>query len=178
VSVHHEQRLKPNRTVLKRELRLLAREFADNVVKLLDEHGLFDEIPAVADETAARVRRSPDALAALCDRLLEVVRSCEEPAAISTLATRLGLSPREVAHPLTLLTERGDIIRTGRRRGARYGLAPAAAEPPAETATKTKRSKAPRKSAASTKRGSRTTKKKAAKKTVSRARKTAKKAPA
>jgi DNA-binding transcriptional ArsR family regulator len=113
------------RTALRRELRRLARALADQVVELLDTHGLWDEQTSDREQeplSARRIRRSADALADVGKRLLGELGRHAEPVAISTLAAALGVSTRAIAHPLTRLVEQGLVARTGERRGTRYQL--------------------------------------------------------
>lgn len=93
---------------------------------LLDEHGFWDEPATTGDDDRAprRVRRSPDALALMCDRLVTELRKHKQPVAISVLADALGLTPRDIAHPLAMLVEQNKVSRSGTRRGARYMAAP------------------------------------------------------
>ena len=118
-----DERLPPNKVQLRRELRALAREFADRVVDVLEEHGMFEERPNDWSVQTPRVRRTPDALSALCERLLEVLETTDDAVAISRLAQDVGMSTREIAHPLSLLIDKGLVVRSGLRRGARYRLA-------------------------------------------------------
>lgn len=118
---------KPTRAGLKRELRRLAREFADDVVMLLDRHGVWDEVkierPAL-DDDAKRIRRSTDALEKVKARILTELGTRSEPVSIGSVAATLGVTSRQITHPMSLLVEEGDVLRTGVRRGARYELAP------------------------------------------------------
>ncbi|MBI4953006.1 MAG: hypothetical protein HY908_13310 [Myxococcales bacterium] len=120
------------RATLRRELRRLTRDFADALLEVLERHGVFEEPDE--DEPALRVRRSQDALDDICERVLVELRGRRQPEPIGTIAHDLGTEPRYLAHPLALLVERGVVVRTGRRRGARYALARPAkrtARPPA-----------------------------------------------
>lgn len=134
-------RLPPNKAQLRRELRSLAKEFADRVFVLLEEHGIFDERSSDWSVQAPRVRRSPDALSALSERLLVALEEADEAVAISRLAQAVALSTREIAHPLSLLIEQGKVVRSGQRRGARYRLVPKKGRPKAR-ARRSRRSKA------------------------------------
>lgn len=115
---------RPTRTTLKRELRRLAREFADDLVELLEHHGMWeaprDDEPN--DFAAKRVRRTPAALGRVADRILSDLRGRRRPVAISAVAKGLGMTPREIAHPMSQLVAEGKVARTGERRGARYRL--------------------------------------------------------
>ena len=119
------------RAAVRRDLRQLVADFAEGLVALLDRRGLFDD----HDEEALseRVRRSPDMLAEVCARVLASLRAHRQPVAISIIADDLASTPRQLAHPLALLVERGQVTRTGTRRGTRYALCNRrrAARPPA-----------------------------------------------
>lgn len=120
------------RTALRRELRRLSREFADELCEMLERYGVFEALAQqarpgtahrAADEGArVRIRRSDDALEAICGEVLEALRVERAPAAISTIAARMGTTPREIAHPLALLVARGDVTKRGERRGTRYSV--------------------------------------------------------
>lgn len=118
---------RPTRAALKRELRRLAREFADDVVVLLDQHRVWDDVkverPPLDDE-AKRIRRSTDTLEKVKSRILTELGTRSEPVSIGSVAATLGLTSRQITHPMSLLVEEGDVLRTGVRRGARYELAP------------------------------------------------------
>jgi len=118
---------------LRRELRAAARDFADELLELLVTHGVWDNghEPGGAPATA-RVRRSATALEGIAKRVLEVLRAQAEPVAISTIAAALGMSPRKIAHPVSLLVAEGKIRRSGERRGARYQLARRTKRPPGD----------------------------------------------
>jgi hypothetical protein len=115
---------KPSRGALRREIRDLARSFADDLVLLLERHGIWSELEAVEPDDAAarRIRRSPDALRGLGDRILDDLRARKGPAAISAIAGAVGATAREIAHPIHLLVEQGLVQRSGERRGARYEI--------------------------------------------------------
>ena len=75
---------KPTRTTMRRELRNLARAFADGVVELLDRHGMWEEAAADEEDIAGkRVRRTMDTLRDVADRILGDLRSRKQPVAIS-----------------------------------------------------------------------------------------------
>jgi DNA-binding transcriptional ArsR family regulator len=118
-----ERRL--SRSALKRRVRRMARDIADGIVALLDQHGMWDEpVRQRAPRSGqARVRRSVAALEEVCARVFGIVRRAREPVAISAIAGALRMKPREVAHPLALLVDEGKVVRSGERRGARYALA-------------------------------------------------------
>jgi hypothetical protein len=112
------------RGALRREVRRLARVFAEQLLVLLDRHGVWDEPkPAAVEAAQRRVRRSIDALGKIGDRVLADLRTRKEPVAISQIATALGHSPRQLSHPLALLVAEGKVVLSGERRGARYQLA-------------------------------------------------------
>jgi DNA-binding transcriptional ArsR family regulator len=117
---------KPTRAALRRELRRLARNFADDIVDLLDRHGVWDDVKAERPATteSPRVRRSPDALAKVKSRIVSELRTRSEPVSIGSIAATLGLTSRQITHPMSLLVDEGLVLRTGIRRGARYRLAP------------------------------------------------------
>jgi len=75
------------------------------------------------DFGAKRVRRTTAALERVADRIVEDLQGRRRAVAISTVAKGLGMTPREIAHPMSLLITRGKVVRTGERRGARYRLA-------------------------------------------------------
>lgn len=118
------------RTALRRELRRLGRQFADEVFETLERHGVLDALAqrhgaqdASAGGTAgARVRRSDAALEQITKEIVRALRTSREPVAISTIAARMGSTPRHIAHPLALLVARGEVVKTGERRGTRYQL--------------------------------------------------------
>jgi len=105
-------------------LRRLAREFADDLVELLEDHGMWDgsqdDVPN--EFGAKRVRRTIAALERVAARILSDLRGRRRPVAISTVAKGLGMTPREIAHPMSLLVAEGKVARTGERRGTRYRL--------------------------------------------------------
>ncbi len=112
---------RPTRAALRRELRLLARDFADQLVTVLDRHGMWDEA-AVMDEPgeSSRIRRSTSELEKVMARILDDLHTRKEPVSIGKVAATLGLSSRQVAHPMSLLVDEGKVMRSGERRGARY----------------------------------------------------------
>ena len=114
------------RTELKRELKQLARQFADQLVDLLDAYGVWDEPDEVAGPEqglrSRRVRRGVDELERMGERVVAALRKLVKPAAISELAEVMRLDARNIAHPLARLVEGGTIVRTGERRGTRYHL--------------------------------------------------------
>ncbi len=133
---------RPTRTALKRELRSLARDFADDMLALLDRHGVWDESRpehTVDDDDAKRVRRSGDALKEVKTRILAELGSCSEPVSIGAVASTLGMTSRQITHPMSILVDAGDVQRTGIRRGARYQIA--------RTEKRTKRTKRKKKAA-------------------------------
>ena len=131
-------RPKLTRAALRREARKLGLELAQALVELLERNGLWDDGASAGrgaqiDEAAAgqaeardshRVRRPADLLERWCERIIGALRHEHEPIAISALAHRLGASPREIFHPLVLLVARGEVGKSGTRRGTRYALAP------------------------------------------------------
>ncbi len=120
---------KPTRAALRRELRRLARDFADDIVALLDRHGAWDEARAEepsSDDESKRVRRTSDALEKVKARIVAELGTRSEPVSIGSVAATLGLTSRQITHPMSLLVEEGAVVRDGVRRGARYALAPAA----------------------------------------------------
>lgn len=123
----HEEEGKPTRTALKRELRRLARDFADDIVALLDRHGVWDDVKQERPARRAddkRVRRSAEALTKVKARILGELSTRSEPVSIGSVAATLGMTSRQITHPMSLLVEEGAVLRTGVRRGARYELAP------------------------------------------------------
>jgi len=106
-------------------MRRLARDFADDLVELLERHGMWDlpQDDEPNDFGAKRVRRTTVALERVAARIVEDLQGRRRPVAISTVAKALGMTPREIAHPMSLLVDRGRVVRTGERRGARYRLA-------------------------------------------------------
>lgn len=68
---------------------------------------------------ASGQRRPPQEMAALAERLYAVV--CTHPgAAMSTLASELSTSPRELNRPALLLKRAGRVRTVGQRAGTRY----------------------------------------------------------
>ncbi len=123
-------RARPGRAALRREIRGLARDFADRIVELLDRHGLWEpSAAAVATAEGAsprrskRQRRSADELSELGERIEAVLEQRRGPVAISVIAAALGAEPRDIAHPVALLVEQGRVEKSGERRGTRYRLA-------------------------------------------------------
>jgi hypothetical protein len=115
----------PSRTALRRQLRQLARNFADDIVELLDRQGVWDDGAGDDNEDEAkRVRRSPDALSQVKERILAELAALHTPASIGAIANRMGLTSRQITHPLSLLVDDQAVLRSGARRGARYQLAP------------------------------------------------------
>lgn len=123
--------------MLRRQLRRLARDFADEVARLLDRHGTWHRSGPSAgharDRDRApkpqRQRRSAASLKDIGDRIIRELGSHSQPMAISTIAAQLGVEPRQIAHPIALLVGQGLVIQTGERRGTRYQLAPRRAAP-------------------------------------------------
>lgn len=141
---------KLTRTALRRELRQLSRQFAEQLFETLERYGVWDDLArrqrprngqgarGQDPDAEPRVRRSEDALLRVCDEVVAALRGEQEPVAISTIARNMGVSTRRIAHPLALLVARGAVIKTGERRGARYALVPT----PARRAKKRPRLKA------------------------------------
>jgi hypothetical protein len=120
---------KPTRTALRRELRNLARAFADGVVDLLDRHGMWEETLVEESDLGKRTRRTMDALQSVAELVMGDLRGRKQPVAISVIAEALGMDTREVAHPIHLLVSEGKVVQSGSRRGARYQLARRARKP-------------------------------------------------
>ena len=71
---------RPTPAALRRELRKLARDFADDVVALLEDHGMWDEPEPDSDALGARrMRRSPDDLLQVMDAILDDLSSRAGP---------------------------------------------------------------------------------------------------
>jgi hypothetical protein len=103
----------------------MARELADRLFELLEQQGLWEESgePRETPHGASkRVRRSPDALEKLMARILADLRTRAEPVSIGQIASALGLASRQIAHPMGLLVEQGEVQQSGERRGTRYRL--------------------------------------------------------
>lgn len=132
---------RPTRAALRREIRLLARDFADQLVTVLDRHGMWDEAAVLDDsgDTSARIRRSTSDLEKVMARILDDLHTRKEPVSIGKVAATLGLSSRQVAHPMSLLVDEGKVLRSGERRGARYQVV--AHKPPVKRRKKTARRK-------------------------------------
>lgn len=114
---------RPTPAALRRELRKLARDFADDVVALLEEHGMWDEPEPDSDALGARrLRRSPDDLLQVMDAIVEDLAARGDPVSIGEVADALETTSRRITHPMSLLVEEGKVLRTGERRGARYEL--------------------------------------------------------
>jgi hypothetical protein len=74
---------------------------------------------SAASKRVASPRRAPAELAALAERLYEAI--CANPgAAMSTLAARIGATPRALNQPATQLRECGRMRSVGQRSAARY----------------------------------------------------------
>jgi len=117
----------PSRAAIRRELRRLTRELADTLVEMLDNSGVWSDARverADGDAGARRVRRTTEALDKVMARILADLRTRKEPVAIGTVAATLGVTSRQIAHPMSLLVTEGRVRRSGERRGARYRLAP------------------------------------------------------
>ena len=146
--------VKPTRSSLRREIRRLSREFADQLFETLEQHGVFDALAqhnrargdGQGDPTGepGRIRRSDDVLEAVCRRVTRALRAEREPAAISNIAARMDTTPRDIAHPLALLVAHGEVVQTGERRGTRYALRTRRTKRPKATAASKRRSAARR----------------------------------
>ncbi|MCA9621363.1 MAG: hypothetical protein KC731_20210 [Myxococcales bacterium] len=108
--------------VLRRELRRMARTFADEVVALLEEHGVWDEPQELGEDEPPRQRRTSDALEAIMDAIVADLRARRGPVSIGQVAQALETTSRQITHPMSLLVEQGKVERQGARRGARYEL--------------------------------------------------------
>jgi predicted HTH transcriptional regulator len=129
---------KPTPAALRRELRRLARDFADDVVAVLEEHGMWDEPELDEDELAARrVRRSPGDLQQVMTIIVAELKRCTEPVSIGYVAEVLGTTSRQITHPMSLLVDEGKVERSGARRGARYQVKKR--KRPAKKATKARK---------------------------------------
>ena len=138
---------RPTPAALRRELRKLARDFADDVVALLDDHGMWDEPEPDSDALGARrMRRSPDDLLQVMDAILDDLSSRAGPVSIGEVADALETTSRRITHPMSMLVDEGKVARTGERRGARYELKRPKSRRPKKTKTKAraKRKTAPR----------------------------------
>ncbi len=122
------ERPKPSRAQLRRELRGLAQRFANDVMQLLDDSGFWEEPEPSSEEgpLVRRVRRSDAAIQDLAAQVEADLRARGTAAAISEIAEALGISARELAHPLNRLLSEERILRVGEKRGARYRAAPKA----------------------------------------------------
>ena len=143
---------RPSPAALRRELRKLARDFADDVVALLEEQGMWDEPAPESDALGARrMRRSPDDLLQVMDAILDNLSSRTAPVSIGEVAEALQTTSRRITHPMSLLVEDGKVVRTGERRGARYEVKRRRASKKASKAKSTRTAKA--KAKAKAKRG-------------------------
>lgn len=117
---------KPSRSELRRQVRSLARRFADELVDLLDESGFWDEPEPMSEQDPLnrRVRRSGAALEEVASRIEADLRARRQAVAISAIAEAMEMSARELTHPMNRLLEDGRIVRVGEKRGARYKIAP------------------------------------------------------
>ena len=114
---------RPTPAALRRELRKLARDFTDDVVALLEDHGMWDEPAPDSDALGARrLRRSPDDLLEVMDAIVHDLATRLGPVSIGEVADALETTSRRITHPMSLLVEEGKVARTGERRGARYEL--------------------------------------------------------
>jgi predicted Rossmann fold nucleotide-binding protein DprA/Smf involved in DNA uptake len=117
---------KPTRTDVKRELRRITRDFADTLIETLDRLGVWNDNGRDEEDddlAATRVRRTAPALGKLRELISDDLRARRRPVAISTIARSLGLTTREISHPLALLVQEGKVRKTGERRGTCYRLA-------------------------------------------------------
>ncbi len=116
---------KPSRSELRRKVRSLARQFADDLIGLLDDGGFWEEPEPQSDDDplSRRVRRSDAALEVLADRIEQALRDNPKAVAISAIAEALQVSARELTHPMNRLLSDGRILRVGEKRGARYTVA-------------------------------------------------------
>ena len=110
---------RPGRTVVKRELRRVARAFADELFDTLDELGVF-ETDIKPSSKPTRVRRSDHKLDEVSARILAMMNHYGEALAISDIAAGLELSKRDIAHPIAMLVAAEKLIQLGERRGVRY----------------------------------------------------------
>jgi len=110
---------RPGRTVVRRELRRVARAFADELLSTLDELGVFDP-EARTPARAKRVRRSDHKLDELSVRIIALMNHYGEALAISDIAAGLELSKRDIAHPIAQLVAAEKLVQIGERRGVRY----------------------------------------------------------
>lgn len=110
---------RPGRTVVRRELRRIARAFADELLSTLDELGVFDP-EAKTPARTKRVRRSDHNLDELSVRILALMSHYGEALAISDIAAGLELSKRDIAHPVAQLVAADKLVQLGERRGVRY----------------------------------------------------------
>jgi hypothetical protein len=133
-------RARPSRAAIRRELRQLARDFADQLVTLLEGAGFWDEgALGDGDDEPKRVRRSPGTLDEVKDRIVEELRGLGGPVGIGAVANALGMKSRQITHPMSLLVEEGKVQRGGVRRGARYEIAGKKKKAPAPKRAKKKK---------------------------------------
>ena len=119
-----------NKAALKRELRKLARDFAEDVIATLERHGVFDEDTTLRPrDEARRSRRSSSSLGKLMARIVADLETRSQPVAIGQVAGALGLTSRKIAYPMSMLVDAGQVVRHGTRRAARYQLAPETPKP-------------------------------------------------
>ncbi|MFP6684758.1 MAG: hypothetical protein VB934_08600 [Polyangiaceae bacterium] len=137
---------RPGRTVVRRELRRVARAFADELLSTLDDLGVFDP-EARTPARAKRVRRSDHNLDELSVRIIALMNHYGEALAISDIAAGLELSKRDIAHPMAQLVAAEKLVQIGERRGVRYVVPTKsprkAAVGPRRTRHKKPRAKAP-----------------------------------
>jgi hypothetical protein len=127
------RRSRPGRAALRRELRVMARDFADQLVGLLERAGFWDERHGgEADDEPKRVRRSSDTLDDVKELIVAELKQLRGPVGIGAVAAALGMKSRQITHPMSLLVEEGKIVRHGVRRGARYEIAPRPKRPAAK----------------------------------------------
>jgi DNA-binding MarR family transcriptional regulator len=113
----------PVRPEIEAAIRRAAERMVTDLLTLLAEHGAIAE--AAAAEPRPRVRRRAQNLERLAAEVLAALAQ-RDGVSVGAIARDLGAAARELTRPLTWLLARGQVRRTGERRGARYFLVEAA----------------------------------------------------
>jgi hypothetical protein len=113
----------PVRPEIEAAVRRAAERMVADILALLDEAGAVGEEPSAGPRP--RVRRRAQSLERLASEVL-VALARRDGVSIGAIARDVGAKARELTRPLTWLLARGQVRRTGERRGARYFLVRAA----------------------------------------------------
>lgn len=114
------------RAAMRRALRELTQRFVSDVMSLFQDALVLEARSAASAplrEPGRRPRRDVGRLDAVAEDVVRLLAS-GITMSVSQLATAVGSTPRELAHPIARLVRAGQVVQHGERKGTRYALPP------------------------------------------------------